>query len=212
MAKRPRNKAKPSSQRWLARQQRDPYVSQAQAEGYRSRAVYKLIEIDRRERLLRRGMTVVDLGAAPGGFSQYAAERVGPAGRVIAVDRLAMDPLPGVESLEGDFTEDETLRLIEAKISEGADLVMSDMAPNISGNRAVDQPRSMYLAELALDFAQRTLKPKGTLLVKCFQGAGIDQFRAEARRIFDEVKLRKPKASRAKSPEIYLLARNLSFV
>lgn len=212
MAKRSRKKGTPSSQRWLARQQRDPYVARARADGYRSRAVYKLIEIDRRERLLRPGMVVVDLGAAPGGFSQYAAQRVGPAGRVIALDRLIMDPLPGVEFLAGDFTEDETLRRLEAKITEGADLVMSDMAPNISGNRAVDQPRAMYLAELALDLAQRSLRPGGSLLVKCFQGEGIDDLRTAARRVFGEVKLRKPKASRPKSPEIYLLARNLSFV
>lgn len=212
MAKRARGNTKPSSQRWLARQQRDPYVAQAQAEGYRSRAVYKLIEIDKKERLLRPGLVVVDLGAAPGGFSQYAAERVGSAGRVIAVDRLAMDPLPGVEFIEGDFTEDETLRELEAKIRGGADLVMSDMAPNISGTKAVDQPRAMYLAELALDLARTALRPGGTLLVKCFQGEGFETFRAQARENFTEVRLRKPRASRPKSREIYLLARNLSLV
>ena len=197
-----------SSKRWLERQSKDPYVAQAQRLGYRSRAVFKLQEIDQSEKLFRPGGTVVDLGAAPGGFSQFAAERVSPQGRVLAIDLLAMDPFVGVDFFQGDFTEDETNEWLLANLSSGADIVISDMAPNISGHRAVDQPRSMYLAELALELARQSLRPGGDFLVKLFQGEGFDGFVAEVRESFGKVKLIKPKASRAASREMYLLARS----
>ena len=196
-----------SSHRWLQRQRRDKYVAQSREAGYRSRAAYKLAEIDESERLLRPGMTVVDLGAAPGGFSQYAALKVGETGSVVALDLLPMDPIPGVTFVQGDFTADETVARLEANLKEGVDLVMSDMAPNISGNKAVNQPRSMYLAELALDLARRILNPDGVLLVKLFQGDGFEAFVATARASFIKVKLKKPPASRRASREMYLLAR-----
>jgi len=191
----------------------DPYVTRAQQEGYRSRAVYKLREIEEKDRLLRRGMTVVDLGAAPGGWAQVAAEKVGREGRVIALDILPMDPLPGVEVIEGDFRETAILERLLATI-EGrtVDLVMSDMAPNISGMKAVDQPRAVYLAELALDLAEQVLKPGGDLLVKLFQGEGFDAYLRDLRARFDRVVTRKPDASRPRSREVYLLARGFTMV
>ncbi|MFO1376139.1 MAG: 23S rRNA (uridine(2552)-2'-O)-methyltransferase RlmE [Steroidobacteraceae bacterium] len=197
-----------SSGRWLREHFDDEFVQRAQKEGWRSRAVFKLQEIDRSERLLRPGMTVVDLGAAPGGWSQYAGRILGERGRVIAMDVLPMDPLPGVEFLQGDFREQDVLDRLE-QILAGArvDLVLSDMAPNLSGVDVVDQPRAMYLAELALDFAATHLKPGGTLLTKVFQGAGFDALLKDARARFAEVRLKKPKASRLRSPEVYLLAR-----
>lgn len=198
-----------SSGSWRERQERDPYVRDARREGWRSRAVYKLKQIDERERLLRPGSTCVDLGAAPGGWSQYAAARLDGAGRVIALDILPMESLPGVEFLLGDFTQDGVLLALEGMLAEGrVDLVMSDMAPNMSGNRGVDQPRAMYLAELALDFARRFLKPGGTFLCKLFQGEGFDAFVADARRSFERIKLEKPRASRSGNREVYLVARN----
>ncbi len=164
-----------SSRTWLREHREDPYVQQAQREGYRSRACYKLLEILERDRLLRPGMTVLDLGSAPGGWSQVAAERVGPRGRVIASDILAMDALAGVEFIQGDFTEEEVVNRILAVLDgAGADLVLSDMAPNMSGLSAVDQPRSMYLVELALDLARVVLAPGGALVAKVFQGEGFD--------------------------------------
>ena len=183
-------------------------MAEAQRFGYRSRAVFKLREIDQSERLFRSGLTVIDLGAAPGGFSQYVAERVAPGGKVIALDLLPMDSMAGVEIIQGDFTEDETVRALSTKLSSTVDLVISDMAPNISGNRAVDQPKSMYLTELALDFARQTLSPGGHFLVKLFQGEGFDEFVTETRASFKKVKLIKPKASRSASREMYLLARS----
>ena len=197
-----------SSGRWLREHFDDEFVQRAQKEGWRSRAVFKLQEIDRSERLLRPGMTVVDLGAAPGGWSQYAGRILGERGRVIAMDVLPMDPLPGVEFLQGDFREQDVLDRLE-QILAGArvDLVLSDMAPNLSGVDVVDQPRAMYLAELVLDFAATHLKPGGTLLTKVFQGAGFDALLKDARARFAEVRLKKPKASRLRSPEVYLLAR-----
>ena len=197
-----------SSGRWLREHFDDEFVQRAQKEGWRSRAVFKLQEIDRSERLLRPGMTVVDLGAAPGGWSQYAGRILGERGRVIAMDVLPMDPLPGVEFLQGDFREQDVLDRLE-QILAGArvDLVLSDMATNLSGVDVVDQPRAMYLAELALDFAATHLKPGGTLLTKVFQGAGFDALLKDARARFAEVRLKKPKASRLRSPEVYLLAR-----
>ncbi|MGD8498351.1 MAG: 23S rRNA (uridine(2552)-2'-O)-methyltransferase RlmE [Chromatiales bacterium] len=198
-----------SSRRWLKEHFDDPYVREAQAAGYRSRAAFKLLEIQAKDRLLRPGMTVVDLGAAPGGWSQVAAAVVGARGCVLATDLLEMDPLPGVEFIQGDFREQEVLdRLLESLGADKADLVISDMAPNISGMGAVDQPRAMYLAELALDLCREVLRPGGDLLVKLFQGEGFDAYMAELRRVFRQVKVRKPKASRARSRELYVLARN----
>jgi 23S rRNA (uridine2552-2'-O)-methyltransferase len=198
-----------SSQRWRQRQERDVYVEQATRAGWRSRAVFKLEQIQAKERLLRSGTVCVDLGAAPGSWSQLAAQLVGPSGRVVAVDLLPMDPIPGVDFLEGDFTAPETLEALRRVIGPApVDLVMSDMAPNISGNRAMDQPRSMALLDEALLFAREVLKPGGDFLVKAFQGEGIDVFTRELREHFKTVKTIKPKASRAESREIYLLARS----
>ncbi len=196
-----------SSRRWRRRQAGDQYVSRAQAEGWRSRAVFKLIEIQERQHLLRPGAIVVDLGAAPGGWSQYAATLVGDSGRVIAVDLLEMDEIAGVDYIRGDFRNEVILDAVISKVDvAGADLVMSDMAPNISGIRAVDQPRAMELAELAADLAGRILKPGGSLIVKLFHGAGFDEFVRELRGRFDTVRVRKPDASRAESRETYLVA------
>ena len=196
------------SRRWLEEHRRDAFVRRARAEGLRSRASFKLAELADRDRLFRPGGVVVDLGAAPGGWSQVAAERVGAQGRVIALDILPMDPLPGVEVLQADFRDEAALvALREALAGRPVDVVLSDMAPNMSGVRAVDQPRSMHLAELALDFATEVLEPGGSLLVKVFQGEGFDEYLREARRRFEQVAMRKPDASRARSREQYLMAR-----
>jgi 23S rRNA (uridine2552-2'-O)-methyltransferase len=201
----PRSK---SSQRWLARNARDEYVKRARKEGARSRAAYKLEELDRRDHLLRPGMTVVDLGAAPGGWSQYVKTRVGASGRVLALDILPIEPINGVEFLTGDFTEQPVLdSLIERLQGHPVDLVISDMAPNMTGVSAVDQARSMELAELALDFANQTLKPGGTVLMKTFQGRGFNEFYAQMRHRFAKIVTRKPQASRSESREIYLLGK-----
>jgi 23S rRNA (uridine2552-2'-O)-methyltransferase len=197
------------SSSWRERQERDPYVRRARQEGWRSRAVYKLEQIDRKEKLLRPDLRIVDLGAAPGGWSQYAGRRLGDRVQIVAVDVLPMDPLPGVEFIQGDFTDDETLAEIEAALGGArVDLVMSDMAPNISGNRAVDQPRSMYLAELALELCKSVLGNDGDLVCKLFQGSGTDECIAAARASFDRVRVMKPDASRPGSREVYLVARN----
>jgi 23S rRNA (uridine2552-2'-O)-methyltransferase len=194
---------------WKDRQERDPYVQQARREGWRARAVYKLAEIDRKERLLRPGMLCVDLGAAPGSWSQYVSTTLDGRVKIIALDLLPMDAVASVEFIEGDFATDATLaRLATALQGQKADLVMSDMAPNISGNRAVDQPRSMHLAELALDMCREVLADGGDFVCKLFQGEGIDEFIAETRSLFGRVKVMKPKASRAGSREVYLVARN----
>lgn len=197
---------KPSSSRWQQRQQNDPYVLRARREGRRSRASFKLEEIQASDRVLRAGATVVDLGAAPGGWAQLAANLIGPEGRIIAVDVLEMEPLAGVEIICGDFCDDAVLQQVIAAAGEGADLVMSDMAPNMSGNRAVDQPRSMYLAELALELAAQLLKPGGSLVVKLFQGEGFEAFVGDVRQQFDKVRLRKPLSSRSGNREMYLVA------
>ncbi len=198
-----------SSQRWRQRQERDIYVEQANRAGWRSRAVFKLEQIQAKERLLKSGTVCVDLGSAPGSWSQLAAKLVGPAGRVIAVDLLPMEPIPGVDFLEGDFTAPETLQALRELVGEKhVDLVMSDMAPNISGNRTIDQPRSMALLDEALAFAREVLRPGGDFVVKAFQGEGIDGFTRELKRHFRMVKTLKPKASRPESREIYLLARS----
>ncbi|MGK2940255.1 MAG: RlmE family RNA methyltransferase [Immundisolibacter sp.] len=196
-----------SSRRWLDQHFADPYVRQAQAQGYRSRASFKLLEINKRDHLLQPGATVVDLGAAPGGWSQVAAVVVGARGRVVALDVLAMPSLPGVEFTQGDFTDDAVLEQLLAGLPGGADLVMSDMAPNLSGVRDVDQAATLYLAELALDFAARVLKPRGMLLVKSFEGAGSQELRALFAQRFAQVLIRKPDASRDRSREHYLIGR-----
>jgi 23S rRNA (uridine2552-2'-O)-methyltransferase len=199
-----------SSQRWLDRQRSDSYVARSREAGYRSRAAFKLLEIDQQQRILRPGLRCVDLGASPGGWSQVAAKRAGDRGSVFALDMLPMEPIPGVQFIQGDFTQSEPLDALRLALGDvPVDLVMSDMAPNISGNRAVDQPRAMYLAELALDLAVQVLKPGGDMLVKLFQGDGFDDFRQRTRASFSELKFTKPPASRSKSREMYLLARNL---
>ena len=197
-----------SSHRWLREHFDDVWVKRAQKEGFRSRAVFKLKEIDERDHLIKPGMRIIDLGAAPGGWSQYAAEKLAGNGQVIALDILPMDSLAGVDVLTGDFTEQATLDALMAKLGNSpVDLVISDMAPNVSGNRAVDQPRAMYLAELALDLAKRTLKPGGDFLTKVFQGEGIEDFRIQCKGTFGKLVTREPQASRARSVEQYLLAR-----
>lgn len=198
-----------SSGRWLKEHFSDAFVRQAQREGYRSRAVFKLREIHETVRLLKPGMTVVDLGAAPGGWSQFAAGVTGSSGHVIALDMLPMDSLADVTVIQADFTEDDALRKLEDALrGRAVDLVMSDMAPNISGMRAVDQPKAMYLSELALDFADQVLRPGGDFLVKVFQGEGFDPYLRALRSRFRGVSSRKPKASRDRSREVYLLARH----
>ena len=198
-----------SSQRWRQRQERDIYVEQAGRSGWRSRAVFKLEQIQAKERLLRPGTVCVDLGSAPGSWSQLAARLVGPTGRVVAVDLLPMEAIPGVDFIAGDFTTPETLQALRELVGpQPVDLVMSDMAPNISGNRTTDQSRSMALLDEALLFAREVLRPGGDLLVKAFQGEGIDVFTRELKGHFKTVKTLKPKASRPESREIYLLARS----
>ena len=184
-------------------------MRQARRDGWRSRAVFKLEQIDRREKLLKPGMTVVDLGAAPGGWSQYAADRLKGRGRIIAVDLLPIDAVAGVESIEGDFTESGVLDELLGRLDGlPVDLVISDMAPNLSGTKAIDQPRSIHLAELALDFARQTLARGGSFVCKLFHGAGTEEFIADVRRSFARVRVMKPDASRAASSEAYLVARN----
>lgn len=197
-----------SSRRWLKEHFDDEFVKRAQREGFRSRAVYKLDEIQQRDHIIRPGMTIVDLGAAPGGWSQYALGLVGRKGRIVAMDVLPMDPLPGVEFVQGDFHDEAVLeQLLQAVQGQAIDLVMSDIAPNITGVDVVDQPRAMYLAELAVDFADKVLRPGGDLLVKLFQGEGFDALLRDLRGRYDKVVIRKPKASRSRSREVYALAR-----
>jgi len=196
-----------SSHRWLKEHFSDPYVKKAQAEGMRSRAAYKLEELVERDRLLRPGMAVVDLGAAPGGWSQWVRQALGDTGRVVALDILEMPTLAGVEFIHGDFREDEVLARLEALLNgQPVDLVLSDMAPNMSGVDAVDLPRAMHLAELAMDFADRHLRPGGAFLIKLFQGVGFDAYVRDLRARYDRVVIRKPAASRRRSPEVYALA------
>ncbi len=199
-----------SSSAWLKRHVSDPYVHRARAEGYRSRSAYKLIEIAKRDRLARPGDHVVDLGAAPGGWAQALAERVGRSGRVIAVDLLEIAPIPGVTIVRGDFREETVLRRLKDTV-EGRklDLVVSDMAPNLSGVSATDQARSIHLCELALEFARVHLKPQGAFLVKVFQGTGYPAFLAAMRGVFVAVASRKPRASRGDSKEMYLVGKKL---
>lgn len=200
---------KRSSGSWMERQERDPYVQMARRDGWRSRAVYKLEQIDKKERILRPDMLCIDLGSAPGSWSQYVSERLKDRVRIIALDLLPMDYLSSVEFIQGDFTDDAIFnRLLEVLCESKVDLVMSDMAPNISGTKAVDQPRSMLLVELALDLACKVLRTKGDFVCKMFQGQGSDGLIRQARESFERVKVMKPKASRAGSSEVYLVARN----
>jgi 23S rRNA (uridine2552-2'-O)-methyltransferase len=197
-----------SSKKWLQEHFNDVYVKKAQAEGYRSRAVYKLKEIDEKERLLKPGMTVVDLGAAPGGWTQYVTQKLDGRGTIIALDILPMDAFPEVEFILGDFREDEVLQqLINLIPPRSVDVLLSDMAPNMSGNSGVDIPRAMYLVELAVDFGNKMLKPGGTMLMKIFHGTGFDEIVKEVRKHFEKVVIRKPQASRSRSRETYLLAK-----
>ncbi len=202
--------AKSKNRSWIKQHVKDPYVKQSQVDGYRSRASYKLLEIVEKDRLIRSGMTVVDLGSAPGGWSQVAAKLVGHTGRVHALDLLPMDPIAGVDFIQGDFTEedifDELLKLIE---NRPVDLVISDMAPNLSGNKAVDQPAVMYLAELAVELAEKVLTINGVFIAKLFQGQGFDPFVLQVRTLFNGVSIIKPDASRSRSREVYLVAKGL---
>ena len=197
-----------SSSRWLQEHVNDPYVKQAQKEGYRARSSYKLLELNERDRLIRPGMRVLDLGSAPGGWSQVAAALVGAKGRVLATDILPMEPLKNVDFIQGDFREETVLERILAHL-DGAqvDLIISDIAPNISGISSADQAASIYLLELALDMARRVLKPGGNFVAKMFQGAGSDEYLKELRGAFDKVTIRKPEASRPRSREVYVVAR-----
>jgi 23S rRNA (uridine2552-2'-O)-methyltransferase len=196
-----------SSKQWLKEHFDDEYVLRAKQEGYRSRAIYKLVEIQQKDKILKPGMTVIDLGAAPGGWSEYAVTQLGGKGRIIALDILPMEPMAGVEIIEGDFREEAVLtELLDLIGKDRADLVICDMAPNISGMGVVDLPRAYYLSELALDLAQQVLKPGGGLLVKLFQGEGFDAYLKLLRQHFSRLVMRKPKASRARSREIYALA------
>ena len=201
-------KKRPSSKAWLKEHRDDPYVQQAQRDGYRSRACYKLLELQDKDKLLQPGMTVLDLGSAPGGWSQVAVALVGDHGRVIASDILPMDGLAGVDFVCGDFTEDEVFEQILAVVEGGSvDLVISDMAPNLSGMQAVDQPRSIHLVELALDMAQQVLATDGAFVAKIFQGEGSEQVFAAAKSVFHKVFTRKPSASRSRSREVYMVAK-----
>jgi 23S rRNA (uridine2552-2'-O)-methyltransferase len=203
------SKSRRTTGSWRDRQERDPYVQQARRDGWRSRAVYKLEQIDQKERILRPDMVCVDVGSAPGSWSQYVTKKLKGRARIVAVDILPMDSLPDVDFILGDFLNEAVfIQMLKAIGDEGVDLVMSDIAPNITGTRVVDQPRSMYLVELALDLARRVLKPGGNFICKVFQGAGIDEFVIDTRKSFERVKVMKPKASRAGSREVYLVARN----
>ncbi|MDN6181051.1 MAG: 23S rRNA (uridine(2552)-2'-O)-methyltransferase RlmE [Halomonas subglaciescola] len=202
-----KQQASKTSGSWMKEHFDDRYVQQRWQDGYRSRASYKLLELDDKDQLFRAGMTVIDLGAAPGGWSQVAAEKIGSGGRIIASDILEMDALADVDFVQGDFTEDAVLNaLLECINGRRVDLVMSDMAPNMSGMAAIDQPQAMYLVELALDLAQQTLAPGGRFVAKVFQGEGFDAYLKMLRENFTKVVTRKPEASRARSREVYLLA------
>jgi 23S rRNA (uridine2552-2'-O)-methyltransferase len=202
--------AKSKNRTWIKQHVKDPYVMQSQRDGYRSRASYKLLEIVEKTRMIKPGMTVVDLGSAPGGWSQVAAKLVGHKGSVVAVDILPMNPIAGVDFIQGDFTEEEILtELLEKIENKPVDLVISDMAPNLTGMKAVDQPAVVYLAELAVDLAQQVLTENGIFIAKLFQGEGFDEFVRNTRKVFNVVSLKKPDASRSKSREVYLVAKGL---
>jgi 23S rRNA (uridine2552-2'-O)-methyltransferase len=197
-----------SSHKWLQEHFQDEFVKKAHAQGYRSRAVFKLIEIQEKDRIIKPGMNVLDLGAAPGGWSQYVRKQIGKKNQIIALDILPIEPLEGVEFIQGDFTENKVLdALLNVLDGENIRLVLSDMSPNITGNREIDQPRSVYLAELALDAARKVLMQGGDFLVKMFQGEGFDGFLQDIQQSFTKVVIRKPKASRSRSNEVYILAK-----
>ena len=203
-------KRKKSSKRWMDEHFSDQYVQRAKDEGFRGRAAYKLEELDKKHRLFKAGMIVVDLGAAPGSWSQVVVKKVGDKGKVIASDILEMEPIHGVLFVQGDFREDQVLHELQQEMgAKKADLVISDMAPNISGVASIDQPASIYLAELALDLCHRVLQPEGRFLVKLFQGPGFDEYKKLMRDNFSQVTLCKPKASRSRSREVYALAQGL---
>ena len=202
--------AKSKNRSWIKQHVRDPYVIQSQRDGYRSRASYKLIEIVEKGKLIKPGMTVIDLGSAPGGWSQVAAKLVGHKGAVLAVDLLPMNPIPGVEFIRGDFTEEKILSQLLEKIgNKSVDLVISDMAPNLTGMKAVDQPAMVYLAELGVDLAQQVLARDGIFITKLFQGEGFDEFVRITKKVFNTIGVEKPNASRSKSREVYLVAKGL---
>lgn len=197
-----------SNKAWMHEHVTDPYVREAQARGYRSRAAFKLIELAEKDRLLKPGISVVDLGAAPGSWCQVLKQRLGAAGRIVAVDLLPMDPIPGVSFIQGDFGQEETLRRVASALGASkVDLVLSDLAPNISGIESVDQARGVYLGERALEFATEVLQPGGDLVVKAFQGGGFPELERQFRTFFDKVYVRKPKASRDRSREVFLVAK-----
>jgi len=201
-----------SSKTWLKEHFDDEFVRRSQQDGYRSRAIYKFIEIDKKDRLVKPGMTIIDLGAAPGGWSEYCVKKLGKKGTIVALDILPMEPIEGVTIIEGDFRENLVFDELMTVIGVGennrgkVDLVISDMAPNISGMGSVDMPRAYYLSELALDLARQVLKPGGGLLVKLFQGEGFEAYNKELKSSFSKVVMRKPRASRARSREVYALA------
>ena len=198
---------KSKNRSWIQRHVKDPYVKQSQVDGFRSRASYKLLEIVEKDRLIRSGMTVVDLGSSPGGWSQVASSLVGASGSVVALDILPMDPVSGVEFIQGDFTEDATWgRLQQLVKNRSIDLVISDMAPNISGSQEIDQPAMIHLAEMSLDLALKSLDARGVFISKLFHGQGFDRFVLEVRKLFNKVSIVKPKASRPKSKEVYIVA------
>ena len=202
--------AKSKNRTWIKQHVKDPYVKQSQLDGYRSRASYKLLEIVEKGRYIKPGMVVVDLGSAPGGWSQVAAKLVGHKGCVVAVDILPMDPVAGVSFIQGDFTEEKILNQLLCEIgNRPVDLVISDMAPNLTGMKAVDQPAMIYLAELAVDLVQQVMTNDGIFIAKLFQGEGFDEFVRNTRTVFNVVSLKKPDASRAKSREVYLVAKGL---
>ena len=202
--------AKSKNRTWIKQHVKDPYVKQSQLDGYRSRASYKLLEIVEKGRFIKPGMVVVDLGSAPGGWSQVAAKLVGNKGCVVAVDILPMDPVAGVSFIQGDFTEEEILNQLLNEIgNRPVDLVISDMAPNLTGMKAVDQPAMIYLAELAVDLVQQVMTTDGIFIAKLFQGEGFDEFVRNTRKVFNVVSLKKPDASRSKSREVYLVAKGL---
>ncbi|TSA40820.1 MAG: 23S rRNA (uridine(2552)-2'-O)-methyltransferase RlmE [Methylococcaceae bacterium] len=197
-----------SSNRWMQEHFDDEYVRMAQAKGYRSRAVFKLSEIQEKDHLIKPGMNIIDLGAAPGGWSQFASQFIAKKDKLIALDILPMEPLEGVEFIQGDFTEETVLQqLYDVLANAPVNLVMSDMAPNMSGNKGIDQPRSIFLGELALDTAKTVLAKEGCFLVKLFQGEGFEAFHREVQSTFSKVVIRKPKASRPRSNEVYILAK-----
>lgn len=200
-----------SSQQWMQEHFQDEYVKKAQALGYRSRAIFKLIEIQEKDKIIRPGMNIVDLGAAPGGWSEYAGKIIGRKNKLIALDLLEIEPIEGVDIIQGDFRDDDVLEKLKNLLDgEPVHLLLSDMAPNISGNKEVDQPKSIYLGELALDAAQTFLTQGGDFLIKMFQGAGFDDYHNQVKQHFDKVMIRKPKASRSRSNEVYILAKGFN--